>query len=214
MILFSDEAIFFGGNTVYCSGQKLYNNQSVLSIGKGKPDEAIKKAALRGNSSDDHTFIIMELKSFYIVRFPDCDPLAHLNNSRYLDYFLNAREDHLRENFDLLITDFLQQGMGWVVRQHEIQYLRPAVYNEKICITSQIIQLETSSLVVELKMLDEKEVNLKAILWTHFTCIDPKTGKRKDHTPEFIGLATKLGIGEVNMEAGISERVKALRSLA
>ncbi len=156
----------------------------------------------------------MELKSFYIVRFPDCDPLAHLNNSRYLDYMLNAREDHLRDNFNLRIPDFLQQGMAWVVRQHEIQYLRPAVYNEKICITSQIIKLESSNLVVEMKMFDEQEASLKAVLWSHFTCIDPKAGKRRDHTPEFIALANKLGIAEVNMEAGISERVKALRSLA
>lgn len=158
--------------------------------------------------------INMELKSFYIVRFPDCDPLAHLNNSRYLDYMLNAREDHLRDNFDLRIPDFLQQGMGWVVRQHEIQYLRPAFYNEKICITSQIISLEASNLVVEMKMLDEKEAGLKSILWTHFTCVDPKTGKRRDHTPEFIELATRLGIADVNIAAGINERVKALRNPA
>ncbi|MGN6420083.1 MAG: acyl-CoA thioesterase [Pseudobacter sp.] len=156
----------------------------------------------------------MELKSFYIVRFPDCDPLAHLNNSRYLDYFLNAREDHLRENFNILITDWLKQGIGWVVRQHQIQYLRPAFYNEKICITSQIIALESSELMVELKMFDESESSLKAILWTTFTAVDPKTGKRKELTAEFNELAQKLGIAEVDVAAGITERVKALRSLA
>jgi acyl-CoA thioester hydrolase len=37
--------------------------------------------------------------SFYTVRFNDCDPLGHLNNSKYIDYFLNAREDHLKEHF-------------------------------------------------------------------------------------------------------------------
>ena len=34
-------------------------------------------------------------ESKHLIRFPDCDPFNHLNNSRYLDYFINAREDHL-----------------------------------------------------------------------------------------------------------------------
>ena len=31
-----------------------------------------------------------------MTRFSDCDPFGHLNNARYIDYFINAREDHLR----------------------------------------------------------------------------------------------------------------------
>ncbi len=104
--------------------------------------------------------------------------------------------------------------MAWVVRQHEIQYLRAAVYNEKICITSQIIKLESSNLVVEMKMFDEQEASLKAILWSHFTCIDPKTGKRRIIHQRSLNWPVSSGIAEVNMEAGINERVKALRSLA
>ena len=36
------------------------------------------------------------------IRFTDCDMFGHLNNSRYLDYLINAREDHLKDfyNFD------------------------------------------------------------------------------------------------------------------
>ena len=158
--------------------------------------------------------IIMELKSHYIIRFSDCDPNAHLNNSRYFDYMINAREDHLRENFNILYPDFLKWGITWVVRQHEIQYLRPAMYTEKVCITSQIIGLTESNLIVEMAMYDESESQLKAILWTHFTCIDPQTGKRKTHTPAFIELANKLGVAEVNLAAGLGERVKSLKSIA
>ena len=35
------------------------------------------------------------LSSTAVIRFQDCDPYAHLNNGRYLDYFMNAREDQL-----------------------------------------------------------------------------------------------------------------------
>ena len=35
------------------------------------------------------------LSSTAIIRFQDCDPYSHLNNGRYLDYFMNAREDQV-----------------------------------------------------------------------------------------------------------------------
>ncbi|MEM9981458.1 MAG: acyl-CoA thioesterase, partial [Bacteroidota bacterium] len=31
------------------------------------------------------------LASKAIVRFQDCDPLRHLNNAKYFDYYFNAR---------------------------------------------------------------------------------------------------------------------------
>jgi YbgC/YbaW family acyl-CoA thioester hydrolase len=68
--------------------------------------------------------------SFYIVRFNDCDPLGHLNNSKYIDYFINAREDHLRDHYSIDLKEWAQQGIAFVVTQHEIRYLRPATYNE------------------------------------------------------------------------------------
>lgn len=37
-----------------------------------------------------------------VIRFQDCDPFGHLNNARYIDYFINERENHLLQyyNFD------------------------------------------------------------------------------------------------------------------
>jgi len=32
-----------------------------------------------------------------IIRFQDCDPLRHLNNAKYFDYFYNAREDQVAQ---------------------------------------------------------------------------------------------------------------------
>ena len=53
------------------------------------------------------------LQSFYTVRFSDCDPLRHLNNARYIDYMLNAREDHLKEHYQMDLADFYKKGTGW-----------------------------------------------------------------------------------------------------
>jgi len=37
------------------------------------------------------------------IRFQDCDPFNHLNNSKYIDYFINTREDQLLEYYGLEI---------------------------------------------------------------------------------------------------------------
>ena len=34
-------------------------------------------------------------KSSSLIRFQDCDPLRHLNNAKYFDYYFNAREDQV-----------------------------------------------------------------------------------------------------------------------
>src|ERR1700742_1316561 len=110
-------------------------------------------------------FAVMEkyLESVYTVRFNDCDPFGHLNNSRYIDYLLNAREDHLRMHYDLTLDTWHKQGYGWVVGGHEIIYLKPARYNERIVIQSQLLEAGDSHLLVEASMTDENEQQLKAI---------------------------------------------------
>lgn len=134
----------------------------------------------------------MELKSFYKVRFSDCDPFQHLNNARYFDYLLNAREDHLKENYGIDLAEFAKQGLGWVVTSHEINYLRPARYNEGICIKSRLLESSEGHLLVEASMMDMKESHIKAILWTRFTPVNVATGKRTTHPDEFMAFATKV----------------------
>ena len=149
----------------------------------------------------------IEAKSFYIVRFNDCDPLAHLNNSKYLDYMLNAREDHLRDAWDMELLDYHKQGFSWVVSNHEIQYLRPALYNEKISIHSSLIEAGDSYVTVEMRMMDEHSKSLKALMWTKFTCVSVKTGKRHAHPEEFMDLAREIVNTEVNVSAGLKARL-------
>ncbi|CAN5452819.1 acyl-CoA thioesterase [soil metagenome] len=153
----------------------------------------------------------MELKSFYKVRFSDCDPFQHLNNARYLDYMINAREDHLKEYHGIDLAEYAKQGMGWVVSGHEINYLKPARYNEGICIFSQLLEASENHLLVEVRMMDMKESHIKAILWTKFTPINLATGKRAQHTDAFFTLATKLV--DPIPETNIKERISALATV-
>jgi YbgC/YbaW family acyl-CoA thioester hydrolase len=154
------------------------------------------------------------LHSFYTVRFGDCDPFSHLNNARYIDYFLNAREDHLAHYYQLLLTDYAKKGLGWVVASHEIHYLRPAVYNEKICIQSSIIELGEAHLLVEMLMQDEARQSVKAVLWSKFTCVNLKTGKKQSHPEEFMAFAKQVTVDTVDVNEGLKTRLAGLYTAA
>ena len=152
----------------------------------------------------------MLLKTFYTVRFSDCDPMGHLNNARYIDYMLNAREDHLKQAYQINLVEYHKQGIAWVVRRHDIQYVRPAFYNEVVCIESRLIELSESHVLVEMLMFDEQQTTLKAILWTNFTSVDVKTGRRKEHPAAFMEFASGVKVDDVNIPAGVTERIKLL----
>jgi len=151
------------------------------------------------------------LQSFYTVRFNDCDPFSHLNNARYIDYFINAREDHLRDNYQMRLSDFAKRGIGWVVTSHEIYYMRPAVYNEAVSIQSVVLELGEGHLLVEMLMQDEARQNSKAIMWSKFTCINLKTGKRENHPDDFMEFAKQVVADDIDVNGGIKGRINRVK---
>ncbi len=154
------------------------------------------------------------LQSFYIIRFNDSDPMGHLNNARYIDYMLNAREDHLRDAYQISLSHFAKKGVGWVVTGHEIQYIRPALYNERVCIVSELIETKDSTIMVEMVMYDETQQQIKAVLWTTFTHINIKTGKRDTHEPgfqQFLEGVTKNIQPGTSLKARVGELLGKLK---
>jgi acyl-CoA thioester hydrolase len=150
------------------------------------------------------------LESTYRVRFTDCDPLGHLNNSRYLDYFLNAREDHVRDAYGMQFDDFIKNGAYWVVTEHQILYRRPALYNEVVTIGSMAIGQDEQHLWIEMQMWNEGGTELKSLLWTRLTSVELKTGRKAPHTREFMAFARGLIHGENLLQQGISHRMMEL----
>ena len=116
------------------------------------------------------------LESEAIIRFQDCDPLQHLNNAKYFDYFFNAREDQVAKLYGVRPADFFKEYQAnWVVYNHQISYLRPADVGEWIAIRSSVIYFNKDSMVTEFYMLDEKKTQLKTILWTTSVFVDGET---------------------------------------
>ncbi|MCW3071210.1 MAG: thioesterase [Bacteroidetes bacterium] len=148
--------------------------------------------------------------SNYKIRFNDCDMFGHLNNSSYLDYLINAREDHLKDNYNLSLADYYRKGQGWVVSTHEIAYIRPAVYNETVCIQSTLLSADHESVHVETMMLNEKKDQLKAVMRSRLIHVSTKTGKKEPHDPDFLAWAKSMENSEVIQQGNLQDRIKWL----
>ncbi len=127
------------------------------------------------------------------VRFQDCDPFNHLNNLKYIEYFINAREDQLLDYYDLDIYEYAKQNTeAWVVAANKIAYLRSAVQMEKVLIESQLIDYSNRSLQVEMRMWDQARSQLKSLMWINFAYIDIKTTRPVRHPDNMMDLFTEI----------------------
>jgi YbgC/YbaW family acyl-CoA thioester hydrolase len=122
-----------------------------------------------------------------LIRFPDCDPFNHLNNSRYLDYFINAREDHLMQFHHFNIYELAREkGISWVVSKNQIVYLKPALLMETVVIRSTLIRMDDREILVEMSMWNAEKTILKAFLWTNFVHFNLRTQRRETHSADLM----------------------------
>lgn len=129
------------------------------------------------------------LESTATIRFQDCDPFNHLNNARYLDYFINAREDQILQHYGLDIYGIaMTSGVGWVVGRSQIAYFKPAKLMEQVVIQSQLISFGQRDITVEMRMMNASQTQVKAFLWINFVHFRLATGKSEVHAADFLNL--------------------------
>ena len=158
-------------------------------------------------------------ESKLFIRFQDCDPLGHLNNVRYFDYFLNAREEHTHRYYNLNLMELARQHQAnWLVTNHHIAYLRPANLGAVIYIQTRIIHFDNTTIVIEGMMLNKDKTKLKSLLWTTMRYVSLETGKPTDHPDDIMNMLELLDTAEVmydpdNFQVRIKQITKHLKSL-
>ena len=70
-----------------------------------------------------------------MVQQDDLDELNHVNNIRYLDWVQQVSKDH----WEKVTTPKIRAKLLWVVRKHEISYLKSALLGDVLKIKTQII---------------------------------------------------------------------------
>ena len=119
-----------------------------------------------------------EISSRAKVRFADCDPIGHLNNVKYLEYMLNAREDHVEEFYGFTYEDYAKRtGCTWIMVQNEIAYLKEVRANTKVVISSKTIATNDRISKVEILMKSDDEKTIHAVLWITVIYFNMKTRK-------------------------------------
>lgn len=133
-----------------------------------------------------------EIVSTAKVRFGDCDPIGHLNNVKYLEYMLNAREDHVENFYGFTYEEYLKKtGCTWITIQNEIAYLKEVKANVKVQITSKTIYISDRLDKVELLMKSEDGSTIHAVLWITVIYFNLKTRKSEIQPQEIQDLFKK-----------------------
>jgi acyl-CoA thioester hydrolase len=154
--------------------------------------------------------LVKEPESTATVRFQDCDPFGHLNNARYIDYFINARQDHLAKYYSFRLFDN-GSAENWVVTKNQIAYLRPARLMEEVLIRTRLIHMTEEMLVVEAQMLDVRGQKLKAISWAEFAYITLATGRKAKHSDDLMQFFANVVVGEDSYSGGFDQRVESVK---
>lgn len=161
----------------------------------------------------DFSLLPAEMDTLTQVRFQDCDPFGHLNNARYIDYFLNARQDQLAENYGFqLFEPGRPQPESWVVSRTHMAYLFPAAMAEEVRIRTRLIAFDERSLTVEGLMLDSAGRRLKAVSWFEFTYFSLSTGRPARHPQDLMTLFETVLIPGPFDGDGFNRRVEGLRA--
>ncbi len=146
-----------------------------------------------------------------VVRFQDCDAFGHLNNASFITYFINAREDHLREYYDFDLYEHARSSNNnWFIGRHEIAYLRPAALGETVSIQTGLLQFSNRSLVVEGIMFDEAAKKIKAVQWTTFRYVDVQRGRAAEHPASITNLLASVVLEDVERES-LDGRIRQLK---
>jgi acyl-CoA thioester hydrolase len=129
------------------------------------------------------------------VRFQDSDPFNHLNNGKYIDYMMNAREDQIQEHYGLDLFDLAKnKGVGWVVATNQISYINSAVTMEDLYMDSQLTNFSAKHLDVEVRMWSKDKTQLKAFLWVRFVHVNLRNQKVSGHSEELMDLFGQVAL--------------------
>ena len=134
-----------------------------------------------------------EISNLVRIRFGDCDPIGHLNNVKYIEYMLNAREDHVESGYGFTYEEYTRKtGCTWITIQNEIAYLKEVRYNAKVIISSKTIEVGDRVSKVEILMKSEDGKTIHSILWMTVIYFNMKTRKSDVHPEDTKRLFEKF----------------------
>jgi acyl-CoA thioester hydrolase len=111
------------------------------------------------------------------VYYEDTDAGGVVYHANYLKFFERARTEQLRamgyEQDALIITE----GVIFVVRSVQVDYLSPARFNEQLQVSAKVSQAKKASLTFEQTITRDNDVLCNSII--RIACLDAQTMRPK-----------------------------------
>lgn len=111
------------------------------------------------------------------VYYEDTDAGGVVFYANYLKFFERARTEMLRHlGFE---QDQLreQEGLLFVVRSVQVDYLKPARFNEQIDVSAKIIERKKTSLIFEQSIMRQRDLLCTGVV--RIACLDAQSMKPK-----------------------------------
>jgi acyl-CoA thioester hydrolase len=104
----------------------------------------------------------------------DIDGLGHVSNLVYLRWVLEAALAHSTAK-GLDEAAYKARGQGWVVRRHEIDYVRAAFAGDELVVETRVASVAAASSTRRTRLLREGELLARAA--TNWAYVDFRTGR-------------------------------------
>jgi len=153
-----------------------------------------------------------QLESKMKIRFHDCDPFNHLNNSRYIDYMMTARGDQLIDHYNFDIYSIArEEQLGWVSAFTQVAYLQPATVMEEVVIQTALLNFSPKTLLLEALMWSHDKRTLKAGMWVRLVHFNLTTNKSQEHTAALIDFFKRV-VNPLPVECTLEQRINTLQN--
>jgi acyl-CoA thioester hydrolase len=126
------------------------------------------------------------------IQFSELDPYNHVGTGRYATYYVDHRMEGLRDRlgWDLKTLATLP-FMVWV-RRIEIDFLRPALGDQEVAMTSFVREFRGPDAVIECSMANATGTELSRCLMT-VAYVDKQTNRASDWPSDVIELFFEKG---------------------
>jgi len=104
----------------------------------------------------------------------DIDGLGHVSNLVYLRWVLEAALAHSTAR-GLDEAAYKARGQGWVVRRHEIDYLRAAFAGDELVVETRVASVAAASSTRRTRIFRERDLLARAA--TSWAYVDFRTGR-------------------------------------
>ena len=126
------------------------------------------------------------------INFSELDPYNHLRTAVYSGHYVDHRMSGLREHVGWDLKTLAKLPFMTWVRRMEVDFLKPAVGDQEITITSFVREFHGPDAYIECSMVDEAGKEISHCLMI-VACVDKATNKGMDWPAETMALFFEKG---------------------